>query len=235
MQSAGTAAPEANKTMSPGTKIPASTFSQVPSRMTVALGFKEFFRAATASPALVSSYHDSVALPNCRTSRMMTLTQSLMTASTEIGGGDGKKQGSWGSAVQNRSNLSAWDRRSKYVWTFRRRQRENSLMIATQIMMGMGNHSWRQNMSHLGVRFSSSSFRPHSWRSFSHSEEASPVVLISNLLPSSRRTVCFPASSSSAMATSSAGWRTAYNPEAARFIVAACCKSFVLRVAQCPS
>mmetsp|Transcript_29114 Transcript_29114/g.62736 ORF Transcript_29114/g.62736 Transcript_29114/m.62736 type:complete len:234 (-) Transcript_29114:618-1319(-) len=54
-QSAGIADPEASRTKSPGTTVPASMFNQAPSRFAVARGFSDAFRAATASPALVIS------------------------------------------------------------------------------------------------------------------------------------------------------------------------------------
>merc|ERR1719353_1848436 len=54
-QSAGMAEPDASSTMSPGTKVVPLMTCHLPSRLTVALGFKEFFRASTASPALTVS------------------------------------------------------------------------------------------------------------------------------------------------------------------------------------
>eukprot|EP00427_Karlodinium_veneficum_P016208 CAMPEP_0169124186 /NCGR_PEP_ID=MMETSP1015-20121227/34186_1 /TAXON_ID=342587 /ORGANISM="Karlodinium micrum, Strain CCMP2283" /LENGTH=41 /DNA_ID= /DNA_START= /DNA_END= /DNA_ORIENTATION= len=41
--------------MSPGTTVVPSIICHLPSRLTVALGFKEFFKASTASAALVVS------------------------------------------------------------------------------------------------------------------------------------------------------------------------------------
>lgn len=55
-QSAGIAEPAPSSTMSPGTSILASIFCQLPSRLTVAVGLREAFRAATASAALMVSY-----------------------------------------------------------------------------------------------------------------------------------------------------------------------------------
>jgi hypothetical protein len=54
-QSAGTADPVASKTTSPGTTKAASTVRHLPSRFTVASGFNDAFKAATAFPALVVS------------------------------------------------------------------------------------------------------------------------------------------------------------------------------------
>ena len=58
----GTADPAPINTRSPGTMTAASTLHHLPSRLTVASGFNDFFKAATASPAFVVSYLDVVRL-----------------------------------------------------------------------------------------------------------------------------------------------------------------------------
>lgn len=62
LQSAGIAEPAANFTKSPGTSSVALIYCHCPSLLAVATGFREFFSAATASPALIVSYHPIVAL-----------------------------------------------------------------------------------------------------------------------------------------------------------------------------
>eukprot|EP00796_Vickermania_ingenoplastis_P001829 gene1829-gene1463 len=69
-QSAGTAEPAASFTRSPGTSSVASICCHFPSRFTVAIGFREFFSAATASPALIVSYQPIVAFAIWMANRM---------------------------------------------------------------------------------------------------------------------------------------------------------------------
>ena len=82
MQSAGTAEPEARSTRSPGTTPPASMLFHTPSRLMVARGFSDAFRAATASAAFTVSYHPMVALMNWMARRMAMSIQFWMAAST---------------------------------------------------------------------------------------------------------------------------------------------------------
>ena len=55
-QSAGTLLPAPSSTRSPGTKSDASQLAHLPSRLTVAVGLRLAFSAATASAALIVSY-----------------------------------------------------------------------------------------------------------------------------------------------------------------------------------
>mmetsp|Transcript_46306 Transcript_46306/g.124423 ORF Transcript_46306/g.124423 Transcript_46306/m.124423 type:complete len:271 (-) Transcript_46306:232-1044(-) len=82
MQSAGTLQPRASFTMSLGTSWRAAIVSHRPSRFTLHLGAREFFRAAMASPALDSSYQPTVPLMTCNVSSTSMSAVSPWMAST---------------------------------------------------------------------------------------------------------------------------------------------------------
>jgi len=114
-QSAGTADPDARSTRSPGTTSAASMFCHRPSRFTVASGFRLALRAATASPALTTSWYPIAALTTLMARRRPMSSQFWMATSTTT---------------------------------------------ATQIIAGIGPHSWSRNTSSRDRVFSASSLRP---------------------------------------------------------------------------
>lgn len=81
-RSAGTMTPSLILTMSPGTKLAASTVAHLPSRSAVASGASPFFNAASAFDAFMSCHRSRAALNTSRAVMMTTSCQCPRMAET---------------------------------------------------------------------------------------------------------------------------------------------------------